>query len=141
MTMPPDGRLILDVGAAQWRRQLSPSAWVVLEELATQSAGAEISTSVRGLAPAVGLANDTTARALNRLIAAGLIDRRETRDRAGHFASAVYRVHLECAGLVMVDAPTESEPYFQPTRLEPAPRLREPRQRSSNHQQLDLFTA
>lgn len=87
--------------AATTRRSLTPSAWLVLEELALAADHAAVaSTNARALAAALGMSKDTTARALQRLIASALVERVEHRSLAtGQFASIAYRVNLRAAGL------------------------------------------
>ena len=50
--------------------------------------------SVRGLAAALGLANDTVARALRRLDAAGLLHHESDRASTGRFGSGRYVLTL-----------------------------------------------
>ena len=87
--------LVVTPAATSIRRSLGPTAWVVLEELAASPAA----MNVRGLADTTGLNKDTVARALGRLIAAGIVRRRpQPNDRGGRFLGAGYE--LIRAGLV-----------------------------------------
>lgn len=83
------------------RRALTPSTWLVLEELArTAGDGGVATTNVRQLAVDLGMSKDTAARALQRLVAAGLVERTEIRDMdTERFGSVAYRVDLVAAGL------------------------------------------
>jgi DNA-binding transcriptional ArsR family regulator len=94
--MPRDAgrRVVLDVGSAELRRELGPSAWVVFEELLLASIGPAdccvASMSVRALASRLGLAKDTVARALIRLRRVGLVTAVQTRGSSGVFAAGSY---------------------------------------------------
>ena len=69
--------MVIDESSVGLRRDLGPSAWLVLEELllgSSQNArGRVVSLSVRSLARSLGLAKDTVGRALGRLQGAGLV--------------------------------------------------------------------
>lgn len=78
------------------RRELGPTAWIVLEELVVSAADGRgdprrVNTNVRSLARELGLAKDTVAAALRRLSGAGFVRREpQTRSRAGGFGTYVY---------------------------------------------------
>jgi len=112
--MPPDRRLVVTARAASIRRSLASSAWVVLEELALGAdADGVATTNSRRLAGDLGMSKDTASRGMQRLIAAGLVERIERRDDStGRFGAIAYRVDLAAAGLLV-------EPGNDP-RAEPA---------------------
>jgi hypothetical protein len=89
---------MLGAAAARLRRSVGPAAWVVLEALGERAEADDGRTmsrcSVRGLAAAVGLANDTVARALRRLDAAGLLHHECDRASTGRFSSGRYVLTL-----------------------------------------------
>ena len=109
--MPPETRLTITPAAGPLRRALVPSAWLVFEELAlTADADSFSSTNARQLADDLSMSKDTAARALNTLIASGLVERTEHRDEAtGRFGFIRYRVNTDRAGL-RVDAPGDPKP-------------------------------
>jgi DNA-binding MarR family transcriptional regulator len=105
------------------RRRLGPLAWLALETLAlaaeTRSGGWVAPCGVRGLAEDLGISKDTAARAVAKLLTAGLV----TRERLASSDPARrsgYRLHLPvgmaltCAGEV---APC---PNDQDTNCRPA---------------------
>ena len=106
--MPPEHRLTVLPAARVVRRVLAPSAWLVLEELAhTVDGDGTATTNVRQLAAELGMSKDTAARALQRLIAAGLVERTENRDTGtGQFGTIAYRVDLVAAGLAVASGTT-----------------------------------
>lgn len=86
------------------RAAVGPVAWIVLEELAAvgEPSGSTVraSTTVRRLGATLGLSKDTVAAALRRLIADGLVQRFDERNRpSGHFGGCVYVVDLHAIGL------------------------------------------
>jgi hypothetical protein len=104
--MPPDGRsLVLEPErAASTCRDVGPTAWCVLETLARSGPGADrrgrVEASTRSLAATLGLSKDTIARAVSRLIAAGLVKRSSERHRtSGRFGQSVYLIDLDAAGI------------------------------------------
>lgn len=155
--MLPEPALVVTPAAGSWRRDLVPTAWLVLEELAIgASEEGLLSTNVRRLGAALGLSKDTVARALRVLIAAGLVERVDERDGAsGRFGAVVYLVDRASAGLRITDAlmpvgvvsALEPEPGAVPDNSCPRatqPRSRRPTRQSapvSNIEQLDLFEA
>jgi DNA-binding transcriptional ArsR family regulator len=100
--MPPDDSVLsLSSRAERRRRELSPSAWVVLECLATDAVdrAGKVETSVREIGRRVGLNKDTVTRAVQRLISAGLVSRLDLRDGdSGRFELSRYVVDLEAGG-------------------------------------------
>jgi len=129
--MPPDRRLVVTARAAPLRRSLTPSAWVVLEELALGADAVGVATtSSRRLAGDRGMSKDTASRAMQRLIAAGLVERIERRDDStGRFGAIAYRVDLAAAGLLVqpaIDASAEpaAAPEIPAAPLRPAVRRR-----------------
>lgn len=82
------------------RRALGPTSWVVLEEVLHASQPTDTGStrtcalSVRDLARRLGLDKDTVARAVQRLVDAGLVSRSQTRTTAGTFARTTYLVDL-----------------------------------------------
>jgi DNA-binding MarR family transcriptional regulator len=85
------------------RRATGPTAWFVLSDLVSRvdrrdihQGRAAVSTNVRTIAAATGISKDTVARALQRLIALGVVERVEDRDgRSGRFASSVYVIAID----------------------------------------------
>ena len=111
----PDVRLT--AVSAPTRRALTPSAWLVLEELAlTADRSGVASTNARDLAAALGMSKDTAARALRRLIAGAFVERIEHRSlETGRFAPIAYRVDLAAAGLEVEAARAPDEPPSEST--------------------------
>ncbi len=92
--------------AAEVRRSIGPTAWAVIEVLASRADVAsprpEVRCSARALADDLGLSKDTTARALRSLARQGFIRRLDHRAEAnGRFAATTYEVELAAAGLVV----------------------------------------
>ena len=143
--MPPDRAPVVTPAAGPWRQQLTPSAWLVLEELAISASGVgELSTNVRQLGAALGLSKDTVARALRVLIRTGLVERVDEREAcSGRFGAVVYRVDRAAAGLTVTDSqptpaavPSGSQPSARSLR---SPRPNRPPASASSIEQLDLF--
>jgi DNA-binding IclR family transcriptional regulator len=91
--------LILGHGTTIHRRQLGPFAWAVLEEMAlSASRGADGLPSplgARQLAERLGINKDTAAKAIGRLVAAGLVERDEPRAAgSGRFRAGGYLLRL-----------------------------------------------
>ncbi len=105
-------RLTLGSSAPWVRRTVGPIAWAVLEALSEQgdhAGGRTVShRSVRGLARDLRLANDTIARALNRLGDAGLLHHEADREPTGRFGSGRYVLTLP-SDVFQVDAGPQSE--------------------------------
>ena len=121
--MPPDRQLVVTARGASHRRSLAPSAWVVLEELALGADTLGVATTnSRRLAGDLGLAKDTTSRAMKRLIAAGLVERIERRDDStGRFGAIAYRVDLTAAGLLVQPADGTSAEADAPPAISSEP--------------------
>jgi hypothetical protein len=98
-------------------RRVGPLAWVILEDLALRARpradGLVVETNVRELARGLCVGKDTVAKALARLINAGLISVRPWR-RAGRFAGCAYAIDTEAcgrAGIVVTSRSFEPSPY------------------------------
>lgn len=129
--MPPDRQLVVTARAATVRRSLTPSAWLVLEELAVGADTVGIATTnSRRLAADLGISKDTASRAMQRLIAAGLVERIEGRnDSTGRFGAIAYRVDLAEAGLLVQPANDASTVLAAPPVNPTAPPRMDPRGR------------
>ncbi len=96
--MPADPiRRTIKLGPAahELRRHVGPTAWVVLEEMLQRSTGNDhvvAQVSIRSLAPSLGLAKDTVARAVGRLRDLGVIEAVQARARSGVFEAGSYRL-------------------------------------------------
>lgn len=142
-TGPPADPTNLTLGAsAPWvRRNVGPVAWAVLEALASCAVvdGADTVTyrSVRDIAADLHLANDTVARALQRLADHGLAAHRSARSTTGRFAAGHYVLTLPPDVLT----PTPTKPPTPPTKRPIPPRTptTTPRHQPTEHQQLDLL--
>lgn len=88
--------LAFNATAGELRRALKPTSWFVLEEMLLRSTGSDdaivATVSVRTLASSLGLAKDTTARAVARLREAGLVTAIQARADRGVFEAGVYRI-------------------------------------------------
>lgn len=128
--------------AAPWlRRNVGPTAWVVLEALAEHAVVDVDSTmsyrSVRDLAAELGLANDTVARALRRLADHHLVQHRAARSDVGRFAAGHYLLTLPPEAMTPMPPHDLESPSPRPT-----PRLTTtttPNRRTTHHEQLDLL--
>ena len=107
---------MISAEAGDLRRALGPTSWMVLEEVLHASQPADTGStracawSVRDLARRLGLDKDTVARAVQRLVDAGLVSRSQTRTTAGTFARTTYSIAL-LDGIRLVDrtaTPTQS---------------------------------
>jgi DNA-binding transcriptional MocR family regulator len=114
--MPPDRVLTVTPTAAGVRRSLSPTVWLVLEQLAlTSDHDGTAITNARRLAAELGMSKDTAARALRVLTGQGLVERIDGRDRTnGQFGSIAYRVDLVAAGLETSSPASASSTDEQP---------------------------
>ena len=116
------------------RRELGPTAWAVLEDLALDAVpdgtGRLVAaTNVRRLSANVGVSKDAAARALRRLLACGAIVRLPApRQAGGTFGPIAYLVCSErLDGLVVVGAlaagdigaPRPARRQDRPTRARP----------------------
>lgn len=88
--------IVVDARSSQLRRQVGPTAWMVLEEMLllshmSASGSARIAcVSTRGLASSLGLAKDTVARAIRQLRDTGLVSAEQRRTDRGVFESGSY---------------------------------------------------
>jgi len=123
--------LVITPATATTRRRLGPIAWLVLEELllgadpgdGTDGTALPCAVSVRELAGRLELDKDTIARAVRRLIDAGLIARGQARAAGGTFARTTYLVEvpdglrLVPPGPVTSAAPSPSRTTTPPTAI------------------------
>jgi hypothetical protein len=99
--------------ASEVRRQASTAAWTVLCELAAcADDSGSVDANSSHLAAGVGLTKNTVARALQLLIARGLVCRRIGRDNdSGRFGPVGYIVDFDASGFARVpDQPTSTAP-------------------------------
>lgn len=120
-----DSRLLLGPAASDVRRQVGPTAWVVLEEIALEAApdaaGRLVArTSTRQLATRLEMTPGTIGRALAKLTTCGLVRREDQRDvRTGRFGEVVY-VLGPIPGLVPMSTPgVESPRTARPVKVKP----------------------
>lgn len=121
-------RIVVSVDARPLRRAIGVTAWAVLEELVLdgdvdEHGALSASTNVRRLAAQVGMSKDTAARALQRLVHAGIV-RRDVADRGagGTLPTSSYVVDLTSVDGIIAEelgpivaaasvvAPTSPEP-------------------------------
>lgn len=126
--MHPDTHrsLVLDESSIELRRQLGPTAWMVLEELLFVSTGpadaCQAEVSIRALATRLGLAKDTIARALTRLRHVGLVTASQSRATTGAFETGSYRLYVPDA-ITLTDRTTFPTTIASPASSRPrAPR-------------------
>lgn len=104
----PGRRIVLDPTSRQWRRQLGPMVWAVLEDLALDAeddaAGEVARSSARRVAEHLGIQPGTAAKALNRLRDQGLVRLVREPGAAGRFGLSVYQL-AEIPGLTLIDTP------------------------------------
>lgn len=96
--------LVVTLAARELRRVLSPTAWLVLEELLFGAEAGVAVVSVRQLGRTLGLARDTAARGLRELRAAGLVVATQRRAHTAVLETAHYRISVP-AGLTIVATP------------------------------------
>jgi hypothetical protein len=91
---PPTTRVVLTSASGELRRQLSPTVWAVLEEVALDASGEldvlVAATSSRRVAEQLGLAPSTAASALLQLRQRNLLRLEQRGGEAGRFGLAVY---------------------------------------------------
>lgn len=131
-------RFSVTADSRRLRRELGPTAWAVLEDLALDAAlddGRRLmaGTNVRRVAAHLGVSKDAAARALGRLLDAGLVVRHVSGHRAdGTFGPVAYELLAErMAGLHLS---TTTEPVGgragqadeRPPRRDATPRSRRP---------------
>jgi hypothetical protein len=119
--------VVLGPKAASVRRELGPTAWVVLEAIVATSTAerdgvARAVTSARALGHELGLAKDTVAAALRRLHAAGFVTRDpQRRGGTGGFVAGSYVVHAQVARDVVACRTDASTIGARRTRSTPGP--------------------
>ena len=115
-----DSTVVLGPGAVVLRRQLGPASWAVLETLvesaANRDGGLVATASVRDLAPRLGLAHNTVARAVRRLVDVGVVTVVQTRDERGAFGASVYRLSLPSHAIDVASAPIARVDVGRPSR-------------------------
>ncbi|MBW3547437.1 MAG: helix-turn-helix domain-containing protein [Actinobacteria bacterium] len=92
-------------------RAVGTTAWAVLCELALDAeadahGNLVAATNVRRIAGDLGISKDTAARALSRLVDAGLVVRHCRRGAGGHFVRSLYELRLDPDAGVTVVAPS-----------------------------------
>jgi DNA-binding transcriptional ArsR family regulator len=92
-------------------RAVGTTAWAVLADIgldaeADAHGNLVAATNVRRIAGDLDISKDTAARALSRLVDAGLVVRHCRRSPGGHFVRSLYEVHLDPDAGVTVVAPT-----------------------------------
>ena len=117
--MTPARSLVLGPAAAGLRREVGPFAWVVLEAAVARAdvvAGVlTADVSARSLAAELGLAKNTTARALSKLREVGVLVAVQGRDRDGTFTAGSYQLHLPARSLELASSVVSPSPA-SPTR-------------------------
>jgi hypothetical protein len=113
---PLASRVVLTAASRELRRQLSPTVWAVLEEVAldasSQMDALVAATSSRRVADQLGIAPSTAARALLQLRRRNLLRLEQRGGEAGRFGLAVY-THRTVPGLVI--EPCTDRPHTAPT--------------------------
>ena len=107
--------IIVTPAAQAMRAAVGPYAWVVLEELASggcvEHGRVVVEASVRALASSTGLSKDAVARAVSRLIDAGVVERVLNRDtESGRFGRSVCTLHVGLAGIEIVPSDIGTRP-------------------------------
>lgn len=126
-TPPEASALTLGPAAPTMRRAVGSIAWCVLEHLAETAEQRARNTvsyeTVRSTAGALGLANDTVARALRRLADAGLITYVPGRAVDGRFASSHYQLTFPADVVIglPVPKPAASTNRSRGSRTRPQP--------------------
>lgn len=113
--------LLLTAAGRPVCRAVGTTAWAVLADIALDAeADADgnlvAATNVRRIAGDLGISKDTAARALGRLVDAGLVVRHRRRGAGGEFARSLYELHLDPGDGITVAVPT-------PGPLSPCPVL------------------
>ncbi len=105
---PPDDRTVAGPDSGETarnserrlRREVGPTAWAVLTDLCLDVRSDDggllvVAASARRVAVNVGIGKDAAARALRRLIGAGVLRRRpQGSDAAGRFGPCICELHL-----------------------------------------------
>ena len=134
-------RLLIGAEAARLRRELGPTAWMVLEELlacstSSSSGVCRAEVSVRSLGRQLALSKDTVARALGRLSRAGFVAADQSRSTSGAFAVGCYRITVPNAIGFSDDATAHQ--YVSLTTSQPSTAAKRPRPTRRNSSQLAL---
>ena len=120
--------MVIEESSLGLRRDLGPSAWLVIEELllgSSELAGRRVvSLSVRSLARSLGLAKDTIARALSRLQAAGLVARVIDDPAVGAGRVSVYRLTVPVTVSILDATATPAAPAAVATTARPIASVR-----------------
>ena len=115
----PDGRqgVLLTAAGRVVCRAVGTTAWVVLLDLALDTeadahGGLVAATNVRRIAANLGISKDTAARALARLVDAGLVVRHRRRGAGGEFVRSRYELCLDPGDGItaVVTAPGRTSP-------------------------------
>jgi DNA-binding transcriptional ArsR family regulator len=111
----------LGPATAEWRRRLGPVAWCALEAIAEHAAFSPnddcAEVNVRAVAVELGIAPNTASRALRRLVDAGLVEPRQSRNRRGRFGVGTYRVTIPSDVLrVSVQVAEHRRPSSRPSK-------------------------
>ncbi len=78
------------------RRNLGPTAWCALECLVERAGTGNVAVaSVRSLATQLGVAKNTSNRAIGTLVRAGLIESLQDRGDDGQFRPGSYRIAID----------------------------------------------
>jgi DNA-binding transcriptional ArsR family regulator len=124
-TLPADTAtrsLVVGAASSDLRRELGPTSWMVLEEMLLRSTGAAheciARVSVRALGTSLGLAKDTTARAIRRLRDAGLVIAAQQRTAVGVFDTGSYRIAIPEQIILVTSAPTAPHPNRRVARTD-----------------------
>jgi DNA-binding transcriptional MocR family regulator len=112
LSIGPDGAAV--------RRRVGPLAWVALEVAVSAASDGVAPVSARSLSAELGVSKDTAARALRRLAAEGLIERRERRGGDGRFTVGRYRLCVDPDVLSLIEpkpAALVPQRRFDPAQL------------------------
>ena len=127
--------LMLGANAGDLRRRVGPVAWVVLETICATANEADnrlvARSSVRDLAREVGLSRNTAARAVRRLVGAGVLTVEQDRAEHGTFGRSTYRLSLPSNTIAtsrepqLITTPTVDarRPRVAPRRAHPVEQL------------------
>ncbi|MEM8620260.1 MAG: hypothetical protein AAGF73_11100 [Actinomycetota bacterium] len=122
---PVRGRVVLGPAAHELRRRVSPTVWVVLEEMVEQSITEGDVTvarvSVRSLAASLGLAKDTVHRATTRLQELGVVEGQQSRTTSGGFGSGSYRLLVPSVVMSIASASPPAADRLAPSSSVSAP--------------------
>jgi hypothetical protein len=89
---------VIRSAVSELRRELGPTAWLVLEEMLLRSTGTgeccTAAASIRKLGASLGLAKDTVGPAIRRLQIVGIVVAEPARTPSGTFDARSYRFNL-----------------------------------------------